>query len=149
MFRRILSLSAAAMVAIALVACGDAEAEEPTATVGPEVRTIEGNIVVHPIAERVELGAPCESGRGLDDLTAGMEVRLRADGQLLDVGRLEQGSAVRTGDTVVVLACEFAFALAVPEGYDFYTVEAGKRGEFNYRWEEIITPGALHYSIGD
>jgi len=79
----------------------------------------------------------CKGRGGYNEIALGMEVLLTADGKTLSVGRFSDGKV--SSLTQSQEQCEFTFELDVPEGFDFYSVKVGRRGERTYSYEEITS----------
>lgn len=161
--RRVAALTMVLLV-LAIAACGSGGEPEPTpsptpspkpatATPTPTVVTVEGSVLLASDAwgEHMEPGITCSGSGGYNDLSGGMEVRLYGDGTLVDFDRISPGVLSRQAAEkwIGVRACTFTFSLDVPEGYRFYSVELGRRGEFTYTFDEIVASEALAYTIGD
>jgi hypothetical protein len=124
------------------VACNNGEPPPPTATPTPDRVEVSGTFML--VSDRVS--SSCRGEGGYSDINAGTEVRLTSGaGEILDVTRLGSHS---TPEFLSGTGCVFRFVLAVPPGYDFYTVEVGRRGSFTYTYAEITREGQLEYSIG-
>lgn len=93
-------------------------------------------------------GPPCETYGGYSDIAAGMEVKLRADGQILDVARLGPGTFGAKPAKGAKMECRFDFSLQVPSGHRFYTVETG-RGSQTYSFEGLTSGKPLAESRAD
>lgn len=107
---------------------------------GEDERAVHGTFMI----TTDNLSDTCHGEGGYSDIHPGTEVRLIGDEGLLDVTRL--GSALEP--VRISTGCIFTFTLHVPRGHRFYTVEVGRRGSFNYTWDEI-TSERLSYSIGN
>ena len=145
---------AALLSASLLVACGGSDEPEPTPT--PALKTVHvvGTFLLKQepppnLGPRAVSPTPtptCKGRGGYNDIAQGMEVVLAADGKTLSVGRFSAGKVVSL--TQFQEQCEFSFELDVPEGHDFYSVKVGRRGDRNYTFSEIISDGALEFTIG-
>jgi len=145
----------AALLSTSLIlACGGSEEPKPTPT--PELTTVHvvGTFLLKQSAP-TNIGPPsvsptatptCKGRGGYNDIAAGMEVVLSADGSTLSVGRFSPGKVVSL--TQFQEQCQFSFELDVPEGHDFYNVKVGRRGDRNYTFPEITSGGALEFTIG-
>ena len=146
------------LAGLGLAACGGDEAASPaTPTLPPAASTpvtfaVEGSVtfwaaVNEPLVAGSGFsyprpGQPCLALSGYGDIATGMEVKLTADGQVLDVGHLTAGVyGDKPTSLVGKMACRFPFTLTVPSGHKFYTVDFGKRGSKTYSFEEITMPG--------
>lgn len=88
-----------------------------------------------------EVGEPCETSDGYDDLAVGTQVTVTDEaGTVLAVANLEEGSS--TGST-----CEFPFTISVPPGHKFYGFEVSRRGVIRYT-ESQVRSGSVSLSIG-
>lgn len=164
----ILGIAGAAALALAVAACGGESEPEPTptptATPTPRVLRIPGELVLFGSAVQdrrlegiskptwlgVEPGEECSGYRGYDDIAAGMEVRVEADGRILSLSRLSTGVFGDWPEKPLdyTMTCTFAFEVEVPEGHQFYTVALGRRGEHNYTWDELVSKDKLSYYLG-
>jgi hypothetical protein len=94
-------------------------------------------------------GERCTGIGGYNDVREGMEARLYADDELVDVGHLSEG-AFGPDPEIELLGreCLFSFEVFVPRGARFYRLELGRRGEFTYTFDEITAAAGLSFSIG-
>ncbi len=143
-------------LALGLSSCGGGEESNatPTPTIGPPVVHVVGTFLLKQEAP-ANLGPrsisptatpTCKGRGGYNDIAQGMEVLLTADGKTLGVGRFSAGSVKSL--TQFQEQCQFQFELDVPEGYQFYTVKVGRRGDRTYSFAEITSGGALEFTIG-
>jgi Protein of unknown function (DUF732) len=80
-------------------------------------------------------GESCQGANGYSDVGQGTPVVVRnSKGEILATATLEEG---KTGDAV----CRFDFGFPVTEGQDRYVVSVGRRGEFSYSFDQLLTRG--------
>jgi len=145
----------ALLVGATLAGCGGGGGGDntPTATPPPRVVTVRGTFLLRQeplpnLGPRLVSPTPtttCKGRGGYSEVGPGMEVLLTADGKTLSVGRFSTGTV--TSLTQFQEQCEFTFELQVPEGYEFYNVKVGRRGDRTYSWAEITTVGSLSYTL--
>lgn len=74
----------------------------------------------------------CAGIGGYADIGPATEVRLSADGKLMDVAHLGIGdSSAGNG------SCVYSFTLKAESGHKFYSIEPGRRGSVTYTWEQL------------
>ena len=82
-------------------------------------------------------GTSCEGTDGYSDIGRGTQVTVKnGKGEILATTSLGQGR----GDQVT---CTFSFSFAVTEGQDPYVVSVGRRGEFNYTFNQLQRQGIV------
>ena len=122
----------------------------PTATPGPV--TVTGRIALRDrdwARSGPREGGHCSGMGGYNDIREGMEARLYADDELVDVGHLGEGTFGPDPEIELLgRECIFSFEVDVPRGARFYRLELGRRGEFTYTFEEITAPDGLAYQLG-
>lgn len=87
-------------------------------------------------------GTACTGNGGFSDIREGAQVVITdAKEATLGVGSLDAGKRDKAG------RCEFAFALDIPKGHQFYGIEVSHRGRLQYSADQISAP--LFLSLGD
>lgn len=109
-----------------------------------DMYTVTGTVEV-PAPDWIENpreGQRCTTGGGYDDIAAGKQVRLTADGETLAVGSLEAGKFADV--TSAQPMCVFKFALPeVKVTSDFVDIDLGRRGAVTYERERLLLPIGL------
>ena len=114
------------ILAVLLTGCGGAAAS-PT----PSGHDISGTFALH--AQRGNFAPNCAGGGGYDDIRSGMGLTLRdGDGSILGTARLGSGHASEDRKL-----CLFDFEFSDVPDADFYAVEAGRRGEQAYSFDDM------------
>jgi len=112
----------ATVAALALTACS-----------GPKTFDAKGTMTIGPkgVTQYAPGGGECKGTSGYDDISAGAQVVVTADGKTVGVGELGEGK-YKDG------WCEFPFTVSgIKEGNEFYGVEVSHRGKIEYTSDDL------------
>ncbi len=123
--------------------------QTPTGTPVPVVT--QGTVVLndHQSSPLLTSGDTCIgwADSGFADIRQGTNVTLRdATGAIVGVGSLGAGEVRNAPGSPPSLVCVFPFSLTVPAGA-FFSVEVGRRGQVNFSYAEITTPGRVALTL--